>query len=65
MDALEAAVAAEDTVIDSVIVLLGKLSDMIKAAGTDPVRLAAVVADINAKKQALADAVVANTPATP
>lgn len=65
MDALEAAVTAEDTVIDSVIVLLGTLSQMVKDAGTDPARLAAVVAGINAKKQALADAVVANTPAAP
>jgi len=52
---LQAKVAAEDTVIDSAIVLL----QGIKAA------LAALSTDIGAKTQALSDAVVANTPATP
>lgn len=65
MDALEAAVAGLDEVVPSVIELLGRLAQMVKDAGTDPAKLAAVVADINARKQALADAVVANTPAAP
>lgn len=62
LDDLTNAVAAEDTVIDSAITLLKGLKDALDAAGTDPVRLAALSADIAAKTQALADAVAANTP---
>ena len=53
----------EATVISSVVTLLTNLSDALKAAGTDPVKLAAVKAQIDANKKAIADAVVANTPA--
>ena len=60
---LQAAVAAEDTEIDSVLVLLKGLKDALDAAGTDPVALAALSADIQAKTAAMAAAVVANTPA--
>ena len=60
---LQAAVAAEDTEIDSVLVLLKGLKDALDAAGTDPAALAALSADIAAKTQAMAAAVVANTPA--
>ena len=62
---LQAAVTAEDTVIDSAVTLLQGLKAALDAAGTDPVALAALSADIAAKTQALSDAVVANTPAAP
>jgi len=77
-DALIAAVADEDTVIDSAVVLITGVATAIQAlkdqlaaaiAANDPVATQAVldsmtatVADINTKKQALADAVAANTP---
>ncbi len=63
LDDLTAAVAAEDTVIDSAITLLKGLKDALDAAGTDPVALAALSADIAAKTTQLSDAVTANTPA--
>jgi hypothetical protein len=63
IDDLATAVAAEDTVIDSAITLLKGLSVALAAAGTDPVKLAALQTDITAKTKTLADAVAANTPA--
>ncbi len=63
IDDLQADVAAEDTVIDGAIVLLKGLADALKAAGTDPAKLAALHTDITTKTAALADAVAANTPA--
>ena len=63
LDELQAAVAAENAVIQSAILLINGLAQAVKDAGTDPDKLAAVVADIEANKQALADAVAANTPA--
>lgn len=69
---LQAAVAAEKTVADSAVLLLTNLNQMLKDAlanaGTpqDVVdSVAAITAQIDAEKQALADAVTANTPATP
>ena len=55
----------EETVEESMITLLTNLSAAIAAAGTDPVKLAALKAKIDADKQKMADAVVANTPAAP
>lgn len=60
---LQAAVTAEDTVLDSAIVLLKGLKDALDQAGTDPAALAALSADIQAKTAALAAAIAANTPA--
>lgn len=60
---LQADVAAEDTVIDSAVALLKGLKDALDAAGTDPVALAALKTDLEAKTAALAAAVAANTPA--
>jgi len=65
LDDLTAAVAAEDKVIDSAILLINGIADRIKAAGTDPAALAVLTADIQAKGTALAAAVAANTPAAP
>lgn len=78
--ALIAAVAAEDTVIDSAVTLIGGFGSQLTAlqeqlaaavAANDPTAIQGVVdsmgstiSDINAKKDALAAAVTANTPAT-
>jgi hypothetical protein len=63
IDDLQAAVTAEDTVIDSAITLIQGIPALIAAAGVDPAKLAALQSDITAKSQALASAVAANTPA--
>lgn len=65
IDDLQAAVAAEDTVIDSAITLIQGIPALIAAAGVDPAKLAALQSDITAKSSALAAAVAANTPAQP
>ncbi len=67
LDDLKAAVAAEDTVIDSAVVLLQGLKAALDAAiaSGNPAALTALSADIGAKTKALSDAVVANTPAKP
>ena len=62
-DALQAEVAKNSEVDQSVIVLLQGLSAQIMALKDDPVALAAMAANLAASSQALADAVVANTPA--
>ena len=64
IDDLAAAVAKEDTVIDSAITLIQGIPALIAAAGVDPAKLTALQSDITAKTKALADAVVANTPPT-
>jgi hypothetical protein len=63
LDDLATAVAAEDTVIDSAILLINSIPALIAAAGTDPTKLAALQADIKAHAASLSAAVVANTPA--
>ena len=63
IDDLQAAVAAEDTVIDSAITLIQGIPALIAAAGVDPAKLAALQSDITSKSSALAAAVAANTPA--
>lgn len=63
IDDIQADVTAEDTVIDSAVTLLQGLSAALAAAGNDPAKLAALRSDIQGKTQALAAAVVANTPA--
>lgn len=71
IDELVAQVAAEDTAIDSAVVLLGQLSEEIaslKTNQTDPATAAkidALSADVQAKTSALAAAVVTNTPVPP
>lgn len=52
-----------ETAIDSAILLIKGLSDLIKAAGTDPVKLGQLTDRLDAKGKALAQAVVENTPA--
>src|SRR5512135_2768325 len=46
IDDIQAAVTAENTVIDSAITLINGLSAALAAAGTDPVKLAALQTDI-------------------
>lgn len=69
--ALEAKVAAQDTVVASVVTLLQEISQMLKDAlanpGNDPAlvaRVQAVVDHIDANDTTLANAVTQNTPAS-
>lgn len=62
IDDLTTAVAAEDTVIDSAVVLLQGIPGLISAAGTDPAKLAALQTDIQNKTAQLAAAVLVGTP---
>ena len=62
LDDLAADVAAEDTVIDSAVVLLNAIPGLIANAGVDPVKLAALRSDIQAKTATLAAAVATGTP---
>ena len=67
LDELKGAVAAQKTVVASVVTLLTEISQKLKdaLADDDPAAVAAVVADVQASTQALADAVVAGTPSAP
>ena len=62
IDDLQAAVAAEDTVIDSAVTLLNGIHALIAAAGVDPAKLTALQTDIQAKTASLAAAVLVGTP---
>lgn len=66
MDDLKAKVAANGDVIAAAVMLLQGLKarlDAAIAAGADPAMLQALSDDLGAQDKALADAVVANTPA--
>ena len=73
IDALIASVAAEDAVIDSAVIMINGFSGRLAQAVAEALAngataeelkpLTALKADIDAKKQQLADAVQANTPA--
>lgn len=65
MTDLQAEVAETETVVASAIVLLKGLSERIKEAGTDPVKLRALTSQLDAKNAELAAAIVENTPAEP
>ena len=60
---LEAKVAEVETVEESAITLLENISQMLKDAGSNPAKLAEIIATLDAGKTRLADAIVANTPA--
>ncbi len=62
---VQAAVTAEDTVIDSAIALLQGLAAQIAALAPNQAAIDALAADVTAKTTALANAVAANTPAAP
>ena len=61
LEDLKAAVAAEDTVIDSAVTLLNGIAAQIAALTPDKDAIAALAADVKAKTQTLADAVVSGT----
>lgn len=65
LEDLQAQVAANKTVIDSALVLINGIADRIKAAGTDPQKLADLTASLKAEDDQLAAAVTANTPPAP
>jgi len=63
LDDIQQDVADEATVVGSVVTLLNNLSQQLKDAGNDPAKIQAIIDQVDANKKALADAVVANTPA--
>ena len=62
-DDLEVQVKANTDAEDSALVLINGFAARLAAAGTDPVKLKALSADLKTHADALAAAVVANTPA--
>lgn len=62
IDQLKAAVTAENTVIDSAITLIQGLAAQIAALPADAAAIAALASEVQAKSDALAVAVTANTP---
>ncbi len=65
LDDLEVQVKANTDAEASAVVLLGQLHDLLVAAGTDPAKLNELATSLAASKDALAAAIVANTPAAP
>ena len=65
LETLEVEVSETKTAVDSAIVLIQGLKAQLDAAGTDPVKLAALSAALDASQTDLANAVVANTPVAP
>ncbi len=65
IDDVKAKVTAQTTVIGGAVTLLKELKAKLDAAGTDPVKLQALSDEIGANTDALAKAVVDNTPAAP
>lgn len=63
IDDLEAEVSKVGTVQDSAIALINGISQQLKDAGSNDPRINAVIQSLDAKSQALAAAVSANTPA--
>ncbi len=60
LDTLTQAVTDETGAADSIIALVGGLSQYIKDHATDPAAMTALADALNAKKQAILDAVAAN-----
>lgn len=65
IDDLTTQVAANTTVEGSAVTLINGLAAQLKAAGTDPVKLAALQASLKTSAADLAAAITANTPAAP
>jgi hypothetical protein len=65
LDDVQAAVTAEDTVIDSAIALIQGLAAQVAALKPNQKAIDALAADIKAKSDSLAAAVAANTTPTP
>ncbi len=62
LDKLTQDVTDNKDAVSSAIALLNNISGLLKAAGTDPVALAALASSLETNTAALAAAVVANTP---
>lgn len=65
MDNITAQVKANNDLLDSATILINGIADRITAAGVDGTKLAALTAELKAKDDVLAAAVIANTPAVP
>ena len=65
LDDLTAEVTRNSEVDASAIALIQGIAARLEAAGTDPVKLKALKESLSASSTALAEAVVANTPAAP
>jgi hypothetical protein len=65
LDRLTAEVGETATAVDSVLALVTGLADQIRALKEDPVKLAALADELEAKQAAIAAAVAANTPEPP
>lgn len=65
LDDLKAAVAVESSQVQSAVTLLNGLSAMILSLKDDPAALEQLSADVKSQSDALAAAVVANTPVAP
>lgn len=64
LDELKAKVEAQTTVVQSVVTLLTDLAQRLRDAADDPAEIQAIADQVDANRQAMADAVVANTPST-
>jgi len=62
LDRLTTEVGETRTVVDSAVLLLGQLADLIRANATDPAALNALADDLDRQQGDLAAAVAANTP---
>lgn len=65
LDALTAQVTASTDIQKSAVILLQGLSQALKDAAADPVAVNALAESLKTSSDALAEAIVANTPATP
>lgn len=65
LDELLAEVEENKTVVASAVTLLQGLKEKLDAAGTDPAKLKALSSQLSSQTDALAEAVVTNTPAEP
>jgi len=65
IDALKVAVEAEGSAVTAAVTLIEGLAQQIRDSLDDPAELKALADSINSQAKALADAVVANTPASP
>jgi hypothetical protein len=65
LDDIVASVAAEDTVVDSVVTLLAGIKAQLDAAGQNPAKLQALSDALANQQTKMANAIVANTPAVP
>lgn len=65
LSTITADIQSNSDAVDSAVELLTTLASEIAANANDPAAISALAAQLEAKTQALADAVVANTPAAP